>query len=100
MADSKAFTRLCEELEGSSSLDRLEARGTVRLALKRAGLEPASVTASQLVVVVQKILPGELAARGVEGADSLCAQLETVLKTMPDEAGAESPEAVFTRLGG
>ena len=49
MADSNAFTTLCEKLEQSSTLDRLEARGTVRLSLKQAGLEAASVSASQLV---------------------------------------------------
>lgn len=100
MADSSAFTTLCEELESSSTLDRLEARGTVRLALKQAGLEASQVTASQLVVVVEKILPGELRTRGIDDADSVCNQLGSVLKAMPDEDGGESPEAVFKRLGG
>jgi len=100
MADSTAFTTLCEELEGSSTLDRLEARGTVRIALKQSGLEAGSVTASQLAVVVEKILPGELQTRGIDDADSICSQLATRMKTVPDEAGAESPEAVFKRLGG
>jgi len=100
MADSSAFTTLCDELEGSSTLDRLEARGTVRLALKQAGLEAGQVTASQLAVVVQKILPGELRTRGVDDADSICSQLAATLKAMPDEAAGESPEAVFKRLGG
>lgn len=100
MADSNAFTTLCEQLESSSSLDRLEARGTVRLALKQAGLESGQVTASQLVVVVQKVLPNELRTRGIDDADSVCQQLATVLKAMPDEVAGESPEAVFKRLGG
>lgn len=100
MADSTAFTTLCEELESSSTLDRLEARGTVRLALKQAGLEAGAVTASQLAVVVEKILPGELRTRGVDGADSICSQLASTLKSMPDQAAGESPEAVFKRLGG
>jgi hypothetical protein len=100
MADSKAFTTLCDELESSSTLDRLEARGTVRLTLKQAGLEAASVTPSQLAVVVQKILPGELRTRGIDNADSICSQLASSLKAMPDEDGGESPEAVFKRLGG
>jgi hypothetical protein len=100
MAESNAFTTLCESLESTSSLDRLEARGTIRLALKQSGLEAGSVTASQLVVVAEKILPEELKSRGVDSADSLCQQLATTLKAMPDEGGAESPEAVFKRLGG
>jgi len=100
MADSNAFTTLCEQLESSSTLDRLEARGTVRLALKQAGLESGQVTASQLAVVVQKVLPNELRTRGIDDADSVCQQLTTVLKAMPDEVAGESPEAVFKRLGG
>ena len=100
MADSKAFTTLCEELERTSSLDRLEARGTVRLALKQAGLEANAVSASQLAVVVEKILPAELRTRGIDNPDSLCGQLARTLKSMPDEQVGESPEAVFKRLGG
>jgi hypothetical protein len=100
MADSKAFAAVCEQLEQASVLDRLEARGTVRLALKQAGLEAGSVTASQLAVVVEKILPGELTTRGVENASSVCSQLASQLKAMPDESTGDSPEAVFKRLGG
>jgi hypothetical protein len=100
MADSTAFTTLCEALESSSTLDRLEARGTVRIALKQAGLEAGAVAASQLVVVAEQILPGELRTRGIDDADSICAQLASQLKAMPDEADAESPESVFKRLGG
>ena len=100
MADSNAFTTLCEQLEQSSTLDRLEARGTVRLALKQAGLEAASVTASQLTVVVEKILPGELESRGVEGPESVCNMLASTLKAMPDDTAGDSPEAIFERLGG
>ncbi len=100
MADSTAFTTLCEALEASSSLDRLEARGTIRLSLKKAGLEASTVSSSQLKVVVDKILPDELKSRGVEDAASVCSQLASKLASVPEEAGAESPEAVFKRLGG
>ncbi len=100
MADSTAFTVLCEQLEGTSTLDRLEARGTVRIALKQAGVEAKSVTGPQLAVVVEKILPEELTARGVDDAHSVCAQLAANMKAMPEDTAGESPEAVFKRLGG
>ena len=100
MADSIAFTTLCEKLEESSTLDRLEARGTVRLALKQSGLEAANVSASQLVVVVEKVLPDELRSRGVDGPDSVCNALASTLKSMPDDVAGDSPEAIFERLGG
>ena len=39
MPDSAAFEFACGQLETGTSLDRLAARGTVRIALKQAGLE-------------------------------------------------------------
>ena len=97
MADSPAFTALCEALEEATSLDRLEARGTVRLALKQAGLEAHSVSASQLGVVIERVLPEELRTRGVD--DSVCPSLASTMASISDGGGVESPEAVFSRLG-
>lgn len=100
MADARAFEFVCDALERETSLDRLAARGTVRLALKQAGLEPRTVTRSQLLVVLEKILPGELTSRGVADAAALCDRLRKGLATVPDEAGAEAADAIFARLGG
>jgi len=95
MADSPSFELACETLERMTSLERLEARGTVRLALKASGLEPRSVTPAQMGVVVGKVLPRELTTRGVENADEVCA----LLGVSSTDAG-DAPEAVFARLGG
>lgn len=101
MADSQAFTIACEQLEQASSLERIEARGTVRLALKEAGLDAASVTGSQLTVVVDKILPRELDARGVTDSAGVCATIKSALAAAPDTDGpGNSPEDVFSRLAG
>ncbi len=98
MADSTAFTALCEALENETTLARLEARGTIRLALRQAGLDAGSVTAAQLAVVVEKILPDELAARGVEA--EVCPRLASALANLTETADPnDSPEAVFSRLG-
>jgi hypothetical protein len=86
MAESAAFEAACTCLEQGGALDRLAARGTIRIALKQAGLEPKAVTARQLAVVLEKLLPAELASRGVASPDELCAR-------------ADTPEAVFARLG-
>ena len=48
MADDNVFDWVCGALESATSLDRLEARGTLRLALKASGLEARTVTAEQL----------------------------------------------------
>jgi len=101
MADSTAFEWLCEALENETSLDRLEARGTVRLSLKEAGLAAASVTGKQLAVVAERVLPTELGARGIDEAEALCRRLAGEIDKIADGSeSAESPEAVFARLGG
>jgi hypothetical protein len=100
MADSAAFELACEVLERSTSLDRLEARGTVRLALKAAGLDARNVAPDQMAVVVANLLPHELESRGVEDGDRVCAALGVKLATLTAPDAAETPEAVFARLGG
>ncbi|MDJ0787097.1 MAG: hypothetical protein QNK05_09855 [Myxococcota bacterium] len=100
MADSQAFEFVCDQLEEKSSLDRLAARGTVRIALKQAGLEARSVTPDQMSVVVERLLPAELTSRGVEGVDELCSALRDGLGSVSSADAAETPDAVFQRLGG
>jgi hypothetical protein len=99
MADSTSFEFACSELERTTSLDRLEARGTVRLALRETGLEAHSVTPGQMATVMTKVLPKELAIRGVEEGESTCTAIASALANLPDEEVADSPEAVFQRLG-
>ncbi|MCG8588416.1 MAG: hypothetical protein MJE66_03925 [Proteobacteria bacterium] len=94
------FDGICAAVEGRTSFDRLEARGTMRLALKAAGLEPASLTKDQLRVVLERVLPDELTSRGVEDAASVCAALLEDLAGLAEGQHAESPEDVFQRLGG
>jgi hypothetical protein len=99
MADSAAFDWTCSEIEGRTSLDRLEARGTVRLALKDAGLEARTVTADQMKVVLERVLPKELASRGIQDGERICAELMPEIAALDAGPGAETPDAVFARLG-
>jgi hypothetical protein len=100
VAEEIIFDFLCSELERESSLERLEARGTVRIAIKQAGLDPHTVTPQELAVVVQKVLPGELSARGVDGAEALCAALAKRVSEQDAGEIRETPESIFARLGG
>jgi hypothetical protein len=99
MSDTQAFDLVCAELERATSLDKLQARGTVRLALKSAGLEPQSVTAAQLRVVLEKRMPGELRSRGCEDAEAVCARIAGALASASFASAGDSPEAIFARLG-
>ena len=55
MAAADSFEVASDEIERATNLSRLEARGTLRLALKEAGLDAASVTPPQMRVVVEKV---------------------------------------------
>ena len=100
MADSEAFDKACAVLEDETELSRLEARGTIRIALKQSGLNPATVVASELLVVVSEVLPKELVSRGIENADEACSTLKIGLSRLGDAPRGETPESVFSRLGG
>ena len=100
MARSPVFEWVCDALEQRTDLERLEARGTVRIALREAGLDAAAVTTDQMRVVLDKVLAGELSARAIDDPDAVCEQIAKGL----DDAGVEaaptepSPEDVFRRL--
>jgi hypothetical protein len=102
MAESSAFERVSAEIEKATDLNRLEARGTLRLALKTAGLDAGSISVAQLQVVFEKVMPGELSKRGVSNAASVCEAVMREVKTFAqhDTADKSQPEAVFRRLGG
>lgn len=100
MSRAEVFESVAEALERETSLDRLEARGTLRITLKAGGFDPRSVQADQMRVVIERLLPGELDARGIGDTDRVCRTLVAALPV--DLAPAEqldTPEAVFSRLG-
>lgn len=99
---SPVFDRTCEELERLTTLDRLAARGTVRLGLKSAGLDVESVDAAQMSVVLRRVLPGELETRGVGDAARICDAIADALAGIkiavsPDRASQAA--ATVARFG-
>lgn len=101
--NSTLFDLAAEQLERQTSLDRLEARGTLRLSLKQAGLEVHGLTLEQLGVVFERILPGELQNRGVDGAAGICEAAMKAVANSPEAAaldGSGGVDEVFRRLGG
>ena len=102
MSDTGVFDPVAEALERATSLDRLQARGTMRLALKQAGFEPQRVRPDEMRAVIERVLPEELASRGIDGVGSLCDELSACLDGLQLDAGAAaqtSHEDVFRRLG-
>ena len=95
------FDFAAERLEHHTSLDRLTARGTLRIALKVAGLDPSAFTAGQLRVVFEKVMPGKLDSRGVSDVQDVCAAVLADLESAGDaaaDASATSPDEIFRRL--
>ncbi|MFO0569686.1 MAG: hypothetical protein U0263_28815 [Polyangiaceae bacterium] len=95
---SRAFDWLGDELAELSGMSRIEARGTLRLLLKDLGLDPATVTATQLHVVVLRLLAPALEKRKVERADELARALAAELARLPAEHAADGAYEVFARL--
>ena len=73
----------------------------MRLALKPAGLDSRHLDVKQALVVVRQVLPRELEVRRIEGAADLCDELaRRLMREAPrGEEAADSPAAVFTRIG-
>lgn len=98
MAESTVFTWLCERLDAESDLTLIEARGTVRLCLKSAGLVPADLTPDQAAAIATQLLPQELKARGVPDSDAFCERLAGQARLLTDERSAPAPDEVFGSL--
>jgi hypothetical protein len=96
------FDLAAEKLEESTDMDRLTARGTLRLALKEAGLDAHKLTIPQLRAVFERLMPKELDARGVGDAVTTCeAAMDEIARSADaiDIASSASPDDVFKRLG-
>ena len=97
------FDIAAEKLEASTDMDRLAARGTLRLALKEAGLDARKLTLPQLRAVFERLMPKELDARGVSDAAATCGAVIDEIAGSADAidiASSASPDDVFKRLGG
>lgn len=97
------FDVAAAELERLSPLDSLAARGTLRIVLKGAGLDARTVRVLDLLIVIEKLLPGELASRGVDEPEEVCGVLRGALQRRAGElasATPASPSDVLRRIRG
>ena len=101
--DAALFDLAADQLEQHTDFSRIEARGTLRIALKDSGLDARSITPGQRCVVFDKVMPIELERRGVKDATEVCSAVIEGLANAPASADKESstdPDGVFRRLGG
>lgn len=99
MKESAIFGWVCQALSNCTALSENEARGTVRLVLKDAGLDPKLVNRKQMSVVLTRLLPGALGRLKVQEPKELCVNLEIELQAAElDSPMLTVPEDVFGRL--
>jgi hypothetical protein len=91
MAGSASFEAICAELGRAKGMDRWTARGMLQLALMDAGLDKATVSATQLGVVIERLLPRQLQSQTGVDVGRVCARLRDVLAL---ESGGEPLEAL------
>lgn len=96
------FSFVADQLEEHTPLDRLEARGTLRIALKDSGLDPRTTTQKQFCVVLESVVPGELESRGVAEAQAICAALIEKIQNEPADRweASHNVDEIFDRLAG
>jgi hypothetical protein len=97
--EAPLFDLVAEKLEECSALNRLEARGTLRIALKDSGFDAKSVAADQLRVVIERLLPQHLHDRGIPVPEEVCLLLVDAIPNQGLGDANDSPEAIFARLG-
>jgi hypothetical protein len=100
MADSPVFAFAAQELERLTKMTIAEARGTLRLALRDAGFSASAVRAPELRVVLEKLMPNELASRRIADGDAVCREIAQHVEEWRGAAAVDSADAVFARLGG
>ena len=99
---TELFDFTAKQIERRTPFDRLESRGTLRIALKEAGLDAKTVTTSQMRVAIEQVMSEELEKRGVGEAEAICRSLIQSLADAPtnDSDLVKGIDEIFGRLGG
>ena len=103
MSAAPIFEWAAAELERLTQLDQLQARGTIRLVVKEAGLTVDALTLRRWRVVATKLLPRALTAGGVADPQAVSAALCEVpaaVEQAAENAFDKSPDAILRRLVG
>ncbi len=98
--DNPVFDLAAQELERQMDWSQLVARGTLRIALAAAGVKPEVVTARELRVVLEKVMPRELELRGVTDPEPVCAAVMERIGDLASVRSTTDPDEVFRRMAG
>ncbi len=97
---ANAFNFVSSELEKRCDLSQFVARGTLRLALRDAGLDPHWVTWVQMKHAVDRVLASELVKRSVADSTGVCREILALVETQMGaaETSRSSPEDFLRRV--
>jgi hypothetical protein len=100
MTQPGVFDWVADELARHATMSPLEARGTLRLLLKEAGIDSKLVNKGQMAVVVARLLPAALTRLRVPEPQAVCERIGKALQAADlAQPLLSSPEDVFGRLG-
>jgi hypothetical protein len=97
--DSDLFTIVADRLCEFSDLSRLEARGTIRIAFKKAGVDIECFGLDDLEAILTKIMPGELENVGCADSQSICDAIMKSMQSAAPETATRSRDEIIRRLG-
>ena len=92
--NSDLFALVADRLEALTELDRLQARGTLRITLKMAGVDAKKFTVAELEAVFATIMPDALTRCGATNAAEVCS---SVLASLPSDVLDESGDSAASR---
>ena len=97
--NASLFDQVANRLAELARMSEQEARGTLRLTLKEAGLRPDLITPTKMVLVAERVLPRELQARNVTDPAGIGRQLARYVAQLPvTETTQVSPADFLSRL--
>lgn len=93
------FDQVANRLAELTRMSDAEARGTLRLTLKEAGLRPDLITPAKMLLVAERVLPRQLQARNVVDPTGIGRRLASYVAELPvTETPRVSPADFLARL--
>jgi len=92
---SDVFEKTGEFLERHSGFNKIQSRGTIRLLLKDAGLNPRTIEKDDMMGVLETKLGEELEKRGVADFGDI---VQRVADDVQNAAFAESAYDIFSKI--
>lgn len=92
---SDIFEKVSDILGKQTGFNKLQSRGTVRLILKEANLDPKVLSKDHVVRLFKEVLPRELEKRGISNAPEVA---RLTIADVESASFAESAYDIFSKI--